>query len=252
MKTISKSFWILALAGCSALVSENAYALSAVASQIQGEVLVQRAGSQDWTAVTTDTPLQSGDSVRTREGGCSLVYADQASFTVDKNTTLTVEERPDAQDIKLLLGKIKGKVDKQSAQQPFVVTTPAAVATVRGTEVDFGFNDQGELTVDLHNGQIQMVNDGAGLTFDLDGKKSVTIFYDKEANILRVKNDCGSESSISFSVLGTEYSASPCEEKEVDLSTSEQGTTIPDTTGNDPDDPENPDEGREPISPTGA
>ena len=84
-----------------------------------------------------------------------------------------IEERADAQDIKLLLGKIKGKVNKQNAAQPFVVTTPAAVATVRGTEVDFGFNAEGQLTVDLHNGNIGLVNDAAEMNLDLGGNKLV-------------------------------------------------------------------------------
>jgi len=254
MKTIhrrlSKSLRVLALASFAAFMPQNAFALSAVVSQIQGEVLVQKAGvAEPWNTITQDTALQSGDSVKTRAGSCLLVYSDQATFSVDQNTTLTLEERADAQDIKLLLGKIKGKVTKQKAEQPFVVTTPAAVSTVRGTEVDFAFNDQGQLTVDLHNGQIQVVNEDAQMQLDLDGNKSITIQYDKEANILRIKNECGSDGPVKFNVLGAEYSENPCEEKEVDLSTSEQGTTVPDINNN-PDRLENLDEGREPISPT--
>ncbi len=247
MKTITQKFGILALAAFALLVSQNAYAVSATAQQIQGEVLVAKAATPEtWAPITADTPLQSGDSVKTRTGSCVLAYSDQATFNVEANTTLTVEERADAQDIKLLLGKIKGKVNHQNATQPFVVTTPAAVATVRGTEVDFGFDDQGQLTVDLHNGNIQVVNDAAEMKLDLGGKKSVTVKYDKEANVIHIQNDCNSDGDISFNVLGTDYSAKPCENKDVDLSTAEEGTTIPDTNTNESENPENPDEGREP------
>lgn len=265
MKTIyrdlSQGLFVLALTALTFLAPQNAFALSAVASQIQGEVLVQKAGAVDsWNAITQDTALASGDSIKTRAGSCVLVYSDQATFSVDANTSLTLEERADAQDIKLLLGKIKGKVNKQNAVQPFVVTTPAAVATVRGTEVDFAFNDQGQLTVDLHTGAIQVVNDAAEMKLDLDGKKSITIFYDKEANILRVKNECGSDGPVKFSVLGAEYSGNPCDEKEVALSTSEQGTTIPELEDNtegpeetlgegEEQKQENPEAAREAISP---
>ena len=249
---MKKFFGILALAAFAALIPQHAYALSAVAQQIQGEVLVAKASApENWQPITQDTALQSGDSIKTRQGTCALVYSDQAIFNMEANTTLTVSEKSDAIDINLLLGKIKGKVDHQKAEQPFAVTTPAAVATVRGTEVDFGFNDQGQLTVDLHNGKIQVVNDAAEMKLDLDGKKSITVFFDKDANIIRVKNECGSEGTISFNVLGTDYSENPCEEKEVDLSTAEKGTDVPETFAASTEQ-ENPDTGREPITDTTA
>ena len=239
-----KNFWILALVALFA-APQNAYALSAVAQQIQGEVLVHKtaAAPDAWEAITQDTTLASGDSIKTKKGTCALVYSDQATFSVDENTTVTLEETPAAQDLKLLLGKIKGKVNHQNATQPFEVVTPAAVATVRGTEVDFAFNDQGQLTIDLHNGKIDVVNDDADLKVDLDGKKSISVKYDKEANVIRIKNECGSDGIVKFNVLGAEYAESPCDEKEVSLATSENGVSAP-TTNTPAGDPENPDEGR--------
>ena len=247
--TIKKYFWVAGLASLTAFVPLNAYAMSAVAQQIQGEVLVHKTtdAPDAWTTVTQDTALASGDSIKTRKGTCALVYSDQATFHVEENTSLTLEETATAQDLKLLVGKIRGKVNHEKVVLPFEVVTPAAVATVRGTEVDFGFNDQGQLTVDLHNGKIQVVNDQAQMKLDLEGGKSITIQFDKEANIIRVKNECGSDGVVKFNVLGAEYAESPCDEKEVSLATAENGTTPPDTN-NTPDDPENPDEGREPAT----
>jgi hypothetical protein len=243
MKTTSKNFWVLGLAASLMLLSPNADASSAIASQIQGEVLVQKAGTANWAAVTQDTALASGDSVQTKQGSCSLVYSDQATFAVEPNTTLTVEERADANDIKLLLGKIKGKVDKQNVEQPFVVTTPAAVATVRGTDVDFSFNENGELIVDLHNGNIQVLNEDAEMLVELEGKKSITVKYDKMANVIRIKNECGSDGQVKFNILGAEYSESPCSEREFSLATAAIETEIPGTTPDGPEG-EQPDEGR--------
>ena len=249
MKLFSQKFCILAVAGFAMLVSQNAYAVSAAVQQVTGEVLVAKAADPDtWATITGDTELASGDSVKTRTGTCSIVYTDQAAFAVEPNTLLTIEERTDAEDIKLLLGKIKGKVDHQNATQPFVVTTPAAVATVRGTEVDFSFNDEGELTVDLHNGNIQVVNDAAEMNVDLGGKKSISIKYDKEANTIHVKNSCDSDGQVTFNVLGSAYATSPCDEKEVNLSTAEEGTQIPQDKKEDEEQPENPDDLREPST----
>ncbi len=249
MRSFTQNFWILAIAAFVILIPKNAYAVSAAVQQVTGEVLVAKAADPEtWATITGDTQLATGDSVKTRTGTCSIVYSDQATFSVDPNTMLIIQERSDAQDIQLLLGKIKGKVNHQNATQPFVVTTPAAVATVRGTEVDFSYNDEGQLTVDLHDGNIQVVNDAAEMTLDLGGKKSITIKFDKEANIIHIRNECNSDGEVKFSVLGTDYAESPCDEKEVNLSTAEEGTQIPKDEKDAEDELENPDDLREPST----
>ncbi len=250
---MSKYICVVTLAMLMTFASHNAFALSAVAQQIQGEVSIHKAAdAQDaWKAITQDTPLASGDSIKTGKGTCALVYSDQATFKMEENTSLALEETPTAQDLKLFLGKIKGQVNHQNATQPFEVVTPAAVATVRGTQVDFGYDYQGQLTVDLHNGKIQVINDDAELKLDLAGKKSIGVKYNKEKNTLHIKNDCNSDGVIQFSILGAEYAENPCEEKDVELSTAENGLTVPNTNSNNQDDKEKigEGEGREPISP---
>ena len=244
MRTLTQQFSILALAALAGLIPQNAYAVSVAAQQVTGEVLVAKAAAPEaWSPITSDTPLVSGDSVKTKDGSCSIVYSDQATFAVEPNTTLTLETRADAEDIKLLLGKIKGKVNHQNVTQSFIVTTPAAVATVRGTEVDFAFDKDGNMTVDLHNGNVQVVNEDAEMKIDLEGGKSISIKYDKMANTIRIKNECGSDGVVTFNLLGREYAESPCGEKEIDLSTAEIETSVPGTTP-DVSEGEQPDEGR--------
>jgi hypothetical protein len=223
----------------------------AVAQQIQGDVQILKSGSpaNSWQAITTDTPLDNGDTLKTSKGTFKLVYADEASFGVEQNTSLAVEQKPDAHNIQLLMGKIKGKVNKEKTSLPFQIATPAAVATVRGTEVDFGYNDLGELVIDLHNGKIEVINSDAEMTFNLEGKKSIWIQFNKELNTLRVRNECGSDGSVKLKILGAEYTEAPCDEKEISLSTDQPGSqTPPVSLITDPG--ENPNEGREPISPT--
>jgi hypothetical protein len=234
------------------IAPQNAQALTAVAQNIQGDVLLHKAGTGPdvWEAIKADTPLNTGDSIKTRKGSCVLVYSDQATFAMQENTALSVEEKADAQDIKLDIGKILGKVNKDKVTKPFQVVTPAAVAAVRGTEVDFGFNDQGQMTVDLHNGKIQVLNDQAQMKLDLAGKKQITVKYDKVTNIISLQNDCSSDGVLTFSVLGTEYSVKPCEEHTVDLATATGPNGPPNTNTDDPGkkDPNDPNEGREPVS----
>ncbi len=251
LKTLSRAAFLTLFVTSLFLGAQSAYADGATAANISGEVLLHRvsAAADSWEPLKQDTPLQNGDTLKTQKGTCVINYADQATFTLEENTTLTVDTKTDAQDILLLVGKIKGKVNKQKAEQPFRVNTPAAVATVRGTEVDFSYNDKGELLVDLHTGKIQVVNDAAELNLDLAGKKSITVHYDEELNKLFLRNECGSEGPVQFSILGAEYSAAPCEQKEVELSTAEgQDQNV--QTNDGPDGYENIDEGREPISPS--
>ena len=232
-----------------ALNSSAAWAAVASIANIQGEVLMARqAAPENWETLTAETPINSGDMVKTRTGSCVLRYTDQADFALGSNTQITVTDRDATQDIDLAIGTLKAKVNKEKTLKPFQVVTPAAVAAIRGTEVDFGFNDQGEMTADLHKGQIQVVNDATSLNLDLAGKKTIKIKFDKEANTFFVKNDCSSDGPITFSVLGTEYSQNPCEEQVVDLSTAENQNDTPST--NQKTQEENPDEGREPVSPT--
>ena len=123
---VKKNFWILALACLLAAAPQNAYALSAVAQQIQGDVMMHKAAdpADAWQPVAQDTTLASGDSIKTGKGTCSLVYSDQATFTMEENTSLTVEEMGGAQDLRLLLGKIKGKVNHEKATQPLKWSRP--------------------------------------------------------------------------------------------------------------------------------
>jgi hypothetical protein len=249
--TLSKISLLSFFAIGSFLLTQPVYAVSASVGSINGEVMLHKASApaDSWEALKQDSPLESGDTIKTQKGTCVVNYTDQAAFTLDENTTLTITEKTDAQDLTLLLGKIKGKVNKQKAEQPFRVNTPAAVATVRGTEVDFSFNDKGELLVDLHNGKIQVVNDVAELKLDLEGKKSVTVHFDDELNKISLRNECGSEGPVSFSILGADYAAKPCEETEVELATA-GGEDQNVQTNDGPDSYENIDEGREPISPS--
>ena len=253
---------IMALVG---MFPQTAHAFSATAQQIQGDVLVHKVGTDPdaWEAIKTDTPLSSGDSIKTRKGGCVLAYSDQATFVMQENTSLMVEEKAESQNIELSIGKILGKVNHPKVTKPFEISTPAAVAAVRGTEVDFGFNDDGQMTVDLHNGKIQVLNDQAQMSLGLEGKKQIKVKFDKETNTISVQNECGSDGAVTFSALGSDFSLKPCEEHTVDLTTASGPSNTLDTDtddpgkksndpneNNSPNDNNDPNQGREPISPT--
>ena len=234
----------------SAFVCQTLYAAPvATVQQIQGEVSIQTAGSpaDQWTPVSQETPVNTGDSVKTGNGSCIIAYADQATFNLEANTSITLQEQADTQDIALKLGKIYGKIDHTKVTKPFQVVTPAAVATVRGTDVSFDFDDQGQLTVDIDGGgPVQVTNDEAGMDLELQNGNKITVKYNAETGEITVSNSCDSTEKITFSILGKEYSVDKCESQTV--STGETaaganetpGTDLPENEGppneNEPDD----------------
>lgn len=220
-------------------------ALAATVDQPQGEVWLHKAGTAEdlWTAVMGTEQLSDGDSVKTQNGTCTLTYSDEASFQVQNNTVFVVKETATSQDIALASGWLKGKVNKEKATKTFQVVTPTAVAAVRGTEVDFGFNENGELTVDLHNGSILVYNEDEDKKMEIpvSGSKKIIVTYDKETGVIKVKNECSSDGKIEFNVLGTTYAENPCEEVTINLETA-SGTDGPPSVDGSGDDSETLDE----------
>ncbi len=236
------AFSVLMLIASLVFLTPTSVHAAAVATveQAQGEVFIHSAGAaaDAWAPITDNTPLNNGDSVKTKNGSCAVVYGDQGTFSLSQDTTITVQDKEDTKDILLDLGKLKAKVNKDKMTKPFQVVTPTAVGAVRGTDADFAFNESGQLTVDLHDGNLHVYNDEAGMALNLAGGNKIEINYNADAGILKVKNDCGSAGVVTFSVLGTEYACNLCEEKEIDLATAEGQAGTPDTPPGD--NPENP------------
>lgn len=251
-RRISRSLFLSALVGSFVFLSQNLYAEPiATVTQIQGEVFIQKAGSapDQWQAISQDTAVDNGDSVKTGNGTSTLSYADQADFRLEPNTSITLDQKDATQDINLKLGMLKAKINKQKTIKPFQVVTPTAVGAVRGTEVDFGYNEVGELTIDLHNdGPVQLVNEEAAMELELTDGKKISIIYDKENGKLTVKNDCNSSGDVNFSILGQSFSVPPCGETTADVEALETAAGAGELVTTDPptDESENtPNEGEE-------
>lgn len=225
---------VLSLGLALACAGEAAAAVATVQGA-QGDVLVRKAGAGEdaWTPVTGDTPLDSGDAVKTRAGSCTISYAEQGSFSMGPESTVTLEDKAASQDLRLDLGTLKGKINKERTLKPFQIVTPVAVAAVRGTEVDFSLDGTGQLVIDLHNGNIQVFDPDQNGQMDLPlgGSKTVTLKFDKEKGLLTIKNECGSDGPIAFTAAGVNYSSAPCEEIVVDLSTAGGGDELPTPPG---------------------
>ncbi|MBK7363167.1 MAG: hypothetical protein IPJ01_12830 [Micavibrio sp.] len=112
-QSFKKHFSILgAIVLASALLVPSASAEPiASADQVQGEVYIRTAGSalDSWQAITANTALSTGDSLKTKAGSCQLVYKDQATFAVEANTEIMVTDKPQSQQIDLILGSLRAR-----------------------------------------------------------------------------------------------------------------------------------------------
>jgi hypothetical protein len=212
-----KNCFRVVLSAVAVCVLSSSYALAeggiAALQDVQGEVLLHKAQSapDSWQPASSGASLESGDGLKTAAGTCTVVYTDQASFKVDANTVLVINEKPETQDISLTLGRLKAMVNKEKVIKPFQVVTPTAVGAVRGTIVDFGVmpGAGNQFSVNLtEGGPVQIYNDEASLDLNLEGKKKVDLKYDGE--MLLISCDCQSDGPINFEVQGASYSADPC------------------------------------------
>lgn len=237
MKNNTLILGLMLLAGVLTIVPSSYAEEIAVIKDIQGEVLVQNAGADAtaWTPVSGTVSVQNGDTIQTKEGTCSLVYGEKGTVQVQANTMIVVKEGPETQDIALKLGRIRCQIDALKPGKTYQISTPVAVSAIRGTDVDFGFGADGGLTIDLHDGKVQTMDDDKGLDLNLEGGNKITIYYDPATRSIRLKNDCASERPVTFTFSGIEYSTNPCDETTTAPGTAGGDVESPDTPGDNPE-----------------
>lgn len=124
---------------------------------VVGRVEILRA--QQWQPVGLRDVLVPGDVVRTGSGSrAAILLSDEVQIKVNANSTLEITEvmsppgkaaRAAAGPLQTILNLLKGEVWSRSRGRPLQIRTPAATATIRGTEFDLaiGPNDESRLAV---------------------------------------------------------------------------------------------------------
>jgi hypothetical protein len=104
---------------------------------VSGSVMVKPSGSEEWSNITGEIPLDPEDSVKTASDGVAELYLDdKGALYVGRNTQLDITSLAQSDAVfSLNYGSLVAKVkhflnDKFKLQ----VRTPAAVCSVRGTE----------------------------------------------------------------------------------------------------------------------
>lgn len=120
-----------------------------MASIVQGAVQVKHADAKDWSPLKPGAPVHQGDRVKTTTGSARLTFQDKSMISVAPKSELELNEfvyKPNAgrqSMFKLWGGRIKASISKFLSDKNDVrVSTPTAVAGVRGTEFLVSVEDQ--------------------------------------------------------------------------------------------------------------
>jgi hypothetical protein len=148
---------------------------SAVVTAVSGRVEVQAKGETAWQPLRAGMAVLEGAGVRAHAGGgAELRLPDGSTLAVAENTRFVVtqldfdqQNRMRSAFFHLAAGKLRGIVAKaavalvQGRQGNFAVTTPTAVAAVRGTTIYATFNPATNETTFLVTGGIAVIRDMA-------------------------------------------------------------------------------------------
>jgi hypothetical protein len=133
---------------------------SAEVKAITGQVEVQRKGEAQWSPVAIGAKLAEGDNIRAWAGasarmdlpdGSTIFLAENSRIVIGK---LDFDQQNQAREalFYLAVGKVRAVVSQtalrlvKARQSNFSITTPTAVAAVRGTDFEVTFDDVQQVT----------------------------------------------------------------------------------------------------------
>jgi ferric-dicitrate binding protein FerR (iron transport regulator) len=139
-------------------------------SFVKGTVEVQRVGAEGWTPATLKMRVYPGDKVSSAVESEAEITLDDGSIIKLKDKSLLVIEKMEKQRkpvttvtaLRAMNGKVLGCIKKlASKESKFSVTTPTAVAGVRGTV--FGVFVEGDSTeLDVLKGEVAIAGESGG------------------------------------------------------------------------------------------
>ena len=150
---------------CSVVFSANAKVVAAI-STLKGLVMVKPVGSRKYIPAYKGQMLKNGEWVKTKEGVfVAIAFLDGSNIKIQQKTEVKITSyRMTAKDLKTNLEMSKGQawsnVADQGAGGEFTITTPTAVASVKGTEFDLEYDiEKGETTLIVFAGEVEFAGE---------------------------------------------------------------------------------------------
>ena len=150
---------------CSIVFSANAKVVAAI-STLKGLVMVKTVGSRKYIPAYKGQMLKNGEWIKTKDGVfVAIIFLDGSNIKIQQQTEIKISSyRMTAKDLKTNLVLSKGQawsnVADQGAGGEFTITTPTAVASVKGTEFDLEYDiEKGETTLIVFAGEVEFAGE---------------------------------------------------------------------------------------------
>ena len=138
----------------------------AAISTLKGLVMVKPIGSRKYIPAYKGQMLKNGEWLKTKDGVfVAIVFLDGSNIKIQQQTEVKISSyRMTAKELKTNLEMSKGQawsnVADQGAGGEFTITTPTAVASVKGTEFDLEYDiDKGETTLIVLAGEVEFAGE---------------------------------------------------------------------------------------------
>ncbi|MFN4110973.1 MAG: FecR domain-containing protein [Ignavibacteria bacterium] len=155
----------------------------------------------DWLQTKPATTLEAKDQLRTGDKSVAVVrFIDGSSLRVRENTIITIfadkKDRGLIKNTKIDVGKMRFDVEKQQDEDEFIITTPTAVATIRGTSGFVNVLEDGQTILTVETGTVDIraligaqqsgtVEAGNTSTITKEGNVSITQANEQQLNEVR-------------------------------------------------------------------
>jgi len=162
--SINRIFFIIFIC-FSIAFSANAKVVAAI-STLKGLVMVKPVGSRKYIPAYKGQMLKNGEWLKTKDGVfVAIVFLDGSNIKIQQKTEVKITSyRMTAKELKTNLEMSKGQawsnVADQGAGGEFTITTPTAVASVKGTEFDLEYNlENDETTLIVLAGEVEFAGE---------------------------------------------------------------------------------------------
>jgi hypothetical protein len=166
MKRI-KNLWLLfisifalsSMAFAPFVFNPSAYNVAIVLKVIQD--VKHKKPQLDWLSTKPATQLETKDQLKTGDKSVAVVrFMDGSSLRVRENTIITIfadkKERGLIKNTKIDVGKMRFDVEPQQEDDQFIITTPTAVATIRGTSGFVNVLEDGRTFLTVESGVVDV------------------------------------------------------------------------------------------------
>jgi hypothetical protein len=163
---------IILIAG--GLIYSAYFASGPLATLIVDSGTAQYKIADEWQNARSGMSLKEGYSVKTLEDSAASILLLNSIFRMDANTEISLSElTPESISISQIIGRTWTKLMKISGIDNFEVSTPDAIATVRGTA--FSTEVGNDTRIAVVNGSVNVQVNGTGAEGSVNANQEATI-----------------------------------------------------------------------------